>query len=109
MTFDTYDNMYLSDVAAGTITMIPKRAFEAVPGARRRLGDRHQEADRAARIAAAERRQAVRGLATGLVYYDGERAYASLRFGMSGQVKDASGAPLSNAHGLRSRRAASSR
>jgi hypothetical protein len=30
----------------------------------------------------------------GLVFYDGERAYANVRFGMAGQVTSASGAPI---------------
>jgi hypothetical protein len=96
VTFDTYDNMYLSDVAAGTITMIPKphsKPFQGLEGV--------SAIDiKKLTVLRGSRRPADIKLSTdrdGLVYYDGERAFASLRFGMSGQVKDASGAPLSNA------------
>ena len=102
VTFDTYGNMYLSDLAEGTITMIPRehsKPFQGLEGVSaielkkltvlrgsRRPADIKLSSDR-----------------DGLVYYDGERAFASLRFGMAGQVTDGSGAPLPNAHGLHRR------
>jgi hypothetical protein len=96
ITFDTYGNMYVADSVLGTISMIPRdkqHGFRGLEGLdavdRKKLT-----------VARGIRRPADLKLASdrdGLAFYDGERAFASLRFGMAGQITDQNGAPLSGA------------
>jgi hypothetical protein len=93
VTYDIYGNMYLSDASLGTLTMVPlgrQTPFLGLAG----LGpiDLKKLA-----VTLGLRRPSDVKLAPnrlGLVFYDGERAFASVRFGMSGQVTNASGTPV---------------
>lgn len=93
VTFDKYGNMYLSDVSLGTLSMIPIDKQYANNG----LAGVGAVALKKLVVDKGLRRPSDVKLSPdriGLVYYDGERAFAQVRFGMSGQVTNASGAPV---------------
>jgi hypothetical protein len=93
VTYDKYGNMYLSDSSLGTLTMVPTDHLFAYRGLQGvdRIGLKKLIVDRGLRrpsdVKLAPNRM-------GLVYYDGERAYAGVRFGMSGQVTNEAGTPI---------------
>ncbi len=94
--YDTRGNMYLSDSVLGTISMVPNESQYAFAGLRGKTAiDRKKLI-----VARGLRRPAdlkLTGSADGLAFFDGERAFASLRFGMSGQLTDDGGAPVGGA------------
>jgi hypothetical protein len=93
ITFDKYGHMYLSDVSLGTLSMIPLDKQYVNSG----LNGVDAIGLKKLTVARGLRRPSDVKLAPdriGLVFYDGERAFAQVRFGMSGQVTNASGAPV---------------
>ncbi len=96
VTFDTYGNMYVSDAVAGTISMIPTQHQYAYHGL---AGVSAIERKKLTVLRGARRPSDVK-LASkqdGLAFFDGERAFASLRFGMAGQLTNEAGAALAGA------------
>jgi hypothetical protein len=96
VTFDTYDNMYVSDSTFGTITMIPRDRQTANLGL---SGLSDVEKKKLTVLRGSRRPNDIKLAAErdGLVFYDGERAYGRIHFGMAGQITNASGAPISGA------------
>lgn len=96
VTFDTYGNMYVSDLVEGTISMIPlehSKPFQGLEGlspVQRKKLTVLRGSRRPSDIKLAPDRD-------GLAFYDGERAFSQIRFGMAGQVTDSGGAPIANA------------
>jgi hypothetical protein len=96
VTFDTYGNMYVSDSVLGTITMIPRADQKGPSGL---LGLSPIDLKKLTVLRGSRRPSDIKLTANrdGLAFYDGERAFLSLRFGMAGQVVDGSGAPVGGA------------
>jgi hypothetical protein len=96
VTFDTASNMYVSDSVLGTITMIPKDKQRPGEGL---LGLTDIDKKKLTVVRGSRRPSDIKLSADrdGLVFYDGERAYDRIHFGMSGQITDAGGSPLSGA------------
>jgi hypothetical protein len=96
VTFDTYNNMYVSDSTLGSITMIPRDRQAANLG----LAGLSDIDKKKLTVLRGSRRPNDIKLSSdrdGLVFYDGERAYDRIRFGMSGQITDGAGNPISGA------------
>lgn len=96
VTFDGRTNLYVSDSVQGTLSTIP--AVNAAP--RNGLFGLTTVQRKKLMVERGLLRPSdvkLNGVGDGLIYYDGERLFAETRFGMSGQVVDQSGAPLSGA------------
>lgn len=96
VTFDGYSNLYVSDSVQGSLSMIP--AVNAAPNnglfGLSAIDKKKLVIDRGFRRPSDVKLSSARD---GLVFYDGERIFASVRFGMSGQVVSDTGAPLAGA------------